>query len=213
MCCKGDCGRPVAMPVPLPQTADVPFFCEVKTLMLLRTLFVWSACLMMSSAWAVNKCKGADGKTVFQDRPCAGPGESLVVRPSSGSAPPAPTRPDAPEAGAPGPSGGAPQGNNYQQQLARAQEERERRDKWFVMRNLGQALDRQLAQCEQEQQRMASQKAYSRNNLAGATRDVSISNEMQAAAALCSERIKMAQAQFESAKLTCERIKCIPATH
>lgn len=42
-------------------------------------------------AWAVNKCTGPDGKTVFQDAPCAGKGEKIEVRPASGSAPvPAP---------------------------------------------------------------------------------------------------------------------------
>jgi hypothetical protein len=36
-----------------------------------------------SAAWAVNKCS-IDGKTVFQDAPCPGKGETMVVRPASG---------------------------------------------------------------------------------------------------------------------------------
>lgn len=36
-------------------------------------------------AWAVNKCTGPDGKTVFQDAPCAGKGEKIEVRPASGN--------------------------------------------------------------------------------------------------------------------------------
>lgn len=179
--------------------------------MFTHLLLTLSLGLLMSDAWAVNKCKSPDGKIVFQDRPCAGQGEALVVRPSSGPAPSAPA--DASANAAASPSSDAPKGPTYGHQLARAQEERERRDKWFVMRNLGQALDAQIAQCTQEQQRIASEKAYSRNNLAGATRDVAISNEMQAAAALCSEKVRIAQAKYESAKLTCDRIKCIPAAN
>ncbi|WP_199227672.1 DUF4124 domain-containing protein [Acidovorax sp. HMWF018] len=36
-------------------------------------------------AWAVNKCTGPDGKTVFQDAPCTGKGEKIEVRPASGN--------------------------------------------------------------------------------------------------------------------------------
>lgn len=179
--------------------------------MVVRIFFAISLCVLSLNVWAVNKCKGPDGKTVFQDRPCAGHGETLVVRPASGAAP-APTSPGYSLANRPtGQAGDGPKGNKYEQQLEKAQDERERRDKWFAMRNAGQALDRQVAQCSQEQQRLASEKAYSMNNFAGATRDVSISNQMQAAAALCGERVKIAQMQLESAKATCERIKCIPA--
>lgn len=45
-------------------------------------------CLAVSPAWAVNKCTGPDGSTVFQDAPCAGKGETLNVRPASGQAQP-----------------------------------------------------------------------------------------------------------------------------
>jgi hypothetical protein len=38
-------------------------------------------------AWAVNKCTGADGKVQFQDAPCMGKGEVLVVKPASGRGP------------------------------------------------------------------------------------------------------------------------------
>lgn len=46
-------------------------------------------CLAASPAWAINKCTGADGKVVFQDAPCAGKGEALNIRPSSGASRPA----------------------------------------------------------------------------------------------------------------------------
>lgn len=167
------------------------------------------------NSWAVNKCKTADGKTVFQDAPCMGAGETLRVRPASGSAPPVAASAAPPDGSAGSPSsqaGEPPKGTTYVQQLARAKDERERREKWFEMRKFEQVMDSQIAECSREQQRLASEKNYSKNNLAGATRDVSISNEMQAAASLCGERIKVVQVQLEAAKVTCERIKCIPAT-
>lgn len=47
---------------------------------------ILSAALLLpfSSAWAVNKCTSADGKSVFQDAPCMGKGATLDIR----SAPP-----------------------------------------------------------------------------------------------------------------------------
>lgn len=45
----------------------------------LIALCIWVA----SPVWAINKCT-VDGKTVFQDTPCAGKGEALTVRPASG---------------------------------------------------------------------------------------------------------------------------------
>ena len=42
---------------------------------------------LFNPAWAINKCVGPNGRPVFQDRPCAGAGEKLVVKPASGLAP------------------------------------------------------------------------------------------------------------------------------
>jgi len=45
------------------------------------------AALAITPVWAINKCSGADGKTVFQDAPCTGKGEIIDVKPASGKAP------------------------------------------------------------------------------------------------------------------------------
>lgn len=42
--------------------------------------------LIAAPAWAVNKCKGSDGKVIFQDAPCLGEGAKIDVRPASGAA-------------------------------------------------------------------------------------------------------------------------------
>lgn len=49
----------------------------------IRILFA-AALLAASPAWAINKCKGPDGKISFQDAPCPGQGEKIDVRPASG---------------------------------------------------------------------------------------------------------------------------------
>ena len=47
-----------------------------------------AALIASGQAYAVNKCKGPDGSTVFQDAPCAGQGETIKVSPASGHASP-----------------------------------------------------------------------------------------------------------------------------
>lgn len=37
-------------------------------------------------SWAVNKCTMPDGKVSFQDTPCSGKGQTLQIRPASGTA-------------------------------------------------------------------------------------------------------------------------------
>lgn len=52
----------------------------VKRTAILAILFV------TAPVWAVNKCKGIDGRVVFQDAPCLGEGAKIDVRPASGAA-------------------------------------------------------------------------------------------------------------------------------
>lgn len=71
------------------------------------------------------------------------------------------------------------------------------------------AVRKQMADCDAEQSRLASSKVLSNNNLAGATRDASISQEMQAAATMCAERVRSKQRIADDADKTCSEIKCI----
>lgn len=45
----------------------------------MKLLLIAAAALsvLCAPAWAVNKCTGADGSTVFQDKPCPGQGETV----------------------------------------------------------------------------------------------------------------------------------------
>ncbi len=53
--------------------------------MSIKTALLAAALAVGTPAWAINKCTGPDGKTVFQDAPCAGKGERIEVRPASGN--------------------------------------------------------------------------------------------------------------------------------
>ena len=41
--------------------------------------------IVATPALAVNKCTGADGKVSFQDAPCIGKSESVIIKPASGT--------------------------------------------------------------------------------------------------------------------------------
>lgn len=55
----------------------------------MRQLAMALLILASSHAWAVNKCTGADGRTIFQDMPCAGNGGEITVNPAAGKINPA----------------------------------------------------------------------------------------------------------------------------
>lgn len=52
--------------------------------MMKSAIFLSAALSAAAPAWAVYKCTGPDGKTVFQDAPCVGKGGQIEVRPASG---------------------------------------------------------------------------------------------------------------------------------
>lgn len=54
--------------------------------MIRASLAVAALLLAAAPAWAINKCKGMDGKVSFQDAPCSGQGEKIEVKPASGTA-------------------------------------------------------------------------------------------------------------------------------
>lgn len=50
-----------------------------------KPILIAAALLLSSQAWAINKCTGPDGRQVYQDAPCAGQGEKMDIRPSTGA--------------------------------------------------------------------------------------------------------------------------------
>jgi len=116
-------------------------------------------------AAAVNKCTGPDGSVSFQDAPCAGKGQALVVRPASGSAGLAP--------------GGVSEAQRINTAIDRSAAARRvvELDALLIPR-AAQALDRHQLRCTQQRAAMErSQYAY-RQNIYGKTHAAQMASEM-----------------------------------
>ena len=159
--------------------------------------FLLVGLLCASHAHAVNKCTGANGKITFQDAPCTGQGGVIKVTPAAGHSAAAATT--------------GKQQSDTEKQYQALKSERIQREKWLVMNAAKLAVSNALAQCDIEQRQISSAKGSSANNLAGATRDVSISGEMTAAATACANRVRVKEKELESAEKECREIKCIAA--
>lgn len=154
----------------------------------------------------VYRCKGQSG-VVMQQMPCTDQGEKLDVRPASGKA----AQPTQTESLAlPANSAAGTRAKSRTETYVDAmQGERIRREGWIEMNDKKAYLERLITQCGIDQRHIGSKRAYSRNNLAGATRDVSITNEMKAAASLCDTKTRSAEREVDQAMAHCEKIKCI----
>lgn len=165
---------------------------------MIRTALV-AACAMALAgpAFAINKCTGADGKTVFQDAPCMGKGETIVVKPASGQAPQPMVAAPASDAAVAAPAAAAP--------TATAKKEGVFGDRWrrktdlesHLISNARGELNGHMQACQQQQAALAAKKGSARNNLAGATWEASISAEMQAAATMCDTKARDIRAKLE----------------
>lgn len=151
-----------------------------------KTLFA-AALLISAPAWAINKCKTPEGKTVFQDAPCVGKGEQIVVKPASGSAPVAP----APVAAAP-----AAPAKKKEGAFGESWQRKTDLESHLISSARGE-LNGHLRACDAQQRQLASKKSQARNNLAGATWEQSISAEMQAAATTCDTKARDMRARLE----------------
>lgn len=151
-------------------------------------------CLAPGASWAINKCTGPDGKTVFQDAPCApGRGGRIEVKPASGHAP----APAAAAAATPG----KPQ--TEVERIRALSRKLNRENRLMTLENRAipdarAAIDNQRAQCDREQATLRQRKLAATNNLAGATWEQSISEEMSAAARRCDTEIRFRMNQLES---------------
>jgi hypothetical protein len=159
--------------------------------------------LACMQAYAINKCSDAAGKLTFQDAPCAGKGEQIKATPASGYVD-APT--EQPDAATP-----SKKISGTEKLYQSLKDDRVRREKWVVMNDAGRKLAMAHQQCDQEQAQLAASKGYSNNNLAGATRDVSISQQMTAAATACSNKTRSIEREVDAAEKVCAEIKCIAA--
>jgi hypothetical protein len=174
-----------------------------KLKLTLAALLVISA----ASANAMNRCTQANGNITFQDAPCEGKGTAITAVPASGYSQ-QPKSIEAPQKAAevfpP-----KPQTAIAKERLASLQDERIRREKWYLLNDRRGDLDSQRASCEREQNNLRAAKANSNNNLAGATRDASISSEMAAAATVCDGKLRAIEREISAAERVCNEVKCI----
>jgi hypothetical protein len=150
------------------------------------TLSLALAMAATAPAWAVNKCTGADGKVVFQDAPCAGKGEQLVIRPASGAAPVANAANLSDAKVQPSPQTEA---QRIEARVAESQRQRRATEMQnVIVPRAYAAIDRHRSDCESQIQALRDQKRLASNNLAGATWEASLSGEMTAVATTCDTR-------------------------
>ncbi|RYH41902.1 MAG: hypothetical protein EON54_17930 [Alcaligenaceae bacterium] len=161
----------------------------------MRVLLAGSLIALAAPAWSITKCTGPDGKTVFQDVPCAGKSEQLVIRPASGHV-------EAPKQS----KDGAASATNAPQPAPTTQKEGAFGASWqrrTYLENRGIADARAAVQthqnrCDAQQRELAAKKLNANNNLAGATWEQSISSEMQAAATICDSRGRDLKSNLDS---------------
>jgi len=161
-------------------------------------------------AWAIDKCTGPDGKVIFQDAPCAGRGETITVRPASG---PSPSRAQA--QGADAASGGS--GNEkrpltaaqrIEQQIAASQQARRKQElEVRVVPDAEFAVAQHRMQCDQQIRDLQAKRATANNNLAGATWEVSIAQEMTAIATRCDTRHRELREHADRVRAECQRLE------
>lgn len=155
-------------------------------------LFTFAAAAICAPAHAINKCTGPDGKVAFQDAPCIGRGETLEVKPASGSAPKTPPPAAAAQPAAkPAAATEGVFGESWQRKTYL--ENRGIPDTQATIHAEKQACERRIAN-------LRAQQGSANNNLAGATYLQSLAAEMQATATMCDTRSRELQAQLESMK-------------
>lgn len=159
----------------------------MKNLWLIVTLALGA---VTAPAWAVNKCTLPNGKTVFQDAPCAGAGEKLNIRPASGAGQPVPLA--QPQTAADGSDTAtaqtAPQTEaerlKAQVEMMRKKRESDSLRDYQIPKQRRAIADHTTA-CRNEQAALRGQKRYANNNLAGATWEGAISEEMVSVTQRC----------------------------
>lgn len=142
-----------------------------------------AAALAASPALAMYKCKDANGRTAFQERPCESTGtqgNQIEVRPAA--------VPAASAQATAAPTTDAPQTEAERLRKLNERDRKQRRLKDLNDREISTAEGRIRSatnQCERRMGGAQHMKSYANNNLAGATWEQSLSTEMQAYATQC----------------------------
>lgn len=150
-------------------------------------------------AWAVNKCVGPNGAVVFQDAPCAGKGETITVRPASGSGKGAPTNEAEPATIKP-----QSEAQRIEQKIAESQKARRLQELQVrLIPDAEAAINRHRTTCDRDLAALSAKKNRANNNLAGATWEVSISSEMTAIATRCDTKARDLKDEADRLRTEC----------
>jgi len=150
------------------------------------------ALLSTTASAEVYKCR-IDGKTVFSDRPCSADATKIDVRPAAGRAP------SAEQGGITDAPTGVPINSSTNPRALLDRMERERRVReleYEIQRRRSKIVDEQAAM-EREVATLREKKTHANNNLAGATWEKSISEEMSAVVARYDVRIRTLQDEID----------------
>ncbi|MBN9411360.1 MAG: DUF4124 domain-containing protein [Burkholderiales bacterium] len=149
-------------------------------------------------AVAVNKCEGSDGRTVFQDAPCAGRGETVQVRPAAGAAP----------------SASVPSQSEAQRLEAIVESsQRDRRKQDLGERLVPQArtaISRHRAQCDADIRRLEQEKGRYVQNLYGKTHAAQMASEIATLTSRCDTRERELKEAHEQLVKECATLSCTP---
>lgn len=156
---------------------------------------------LCAPAWAINKCTGADGKVAFQDAACEGKGQTISVRPASGSV--NATQPSA----SPGENtAGKPKTESQRLEVLIADSQRDRRKRDLQERlfpNAQADIANHKTSCQETQAKLEqSQYAYEQN-LYGKTHAAQKASEMAAAAAKCDTKDRELRENLEALRKEC----------
>lgn len=172
-----------------------------------NALFLFTLILAFNEpAHAISKCTLPDGKVVFQDTPCNGKGDVLTVRPASGhSQAPVEATPNTATGGTPD----KPQTSAQRMTAQAAQLNSKRRIQEYEQVSIPYAQREMLAQrkqCDEQMKELSTRKLAANNNLAGATWEGSISQEMTAVATRCDTKDRQLKDSVESLRKECQAL-------
>lgn len=174
---------------------------------MIRLLALLLLCMSLPS-WAINKCIDASGKVTFTDAPCKlGQGKSTM---EFGSAPTMPDPKGSSESsGTPSPKTATkPSADEMNAAwLKDVDRDRKRADLQSKIDSLQRDSDTDQRSMDAELAALQMKKLNARNNLAGATYEQSISQEMSAITSKYDVKIRSAQVQIDSLQTKLDAIK------
>lgn len=165
----------------------------------LYSVCILAAVIYAGPAVAINKCTGPDGKIIFQDTPCVGQGEKLIVKPAAGPTPN--SKPDL--------NTSKSEAQRIEGLVTDSQRDRRRqdlRDKWLPEAEV--ALTGHRADCERRQKDLAASQYAYRQNLYGKTHAAQIASEMAATAATCDTKDRELKDRLDALAKECATLRC-----